>query len=223
MQHPYWIQTFRSIGAIFEHDGHPKRPYALLTTPAPDGRRRMTNAYFNGGVVQSHSEIFGEACVALAHLGKPYMFCGPHCKMYAIGAAEGGIALSQRIGEALHMRSAYAVKKDGQLVFERFPFICPVAFLLVEDTVTTGQTLLKLQKAAHEASAGRCVFAPQILAFCRRLGSYTLLTDRRIITLTELEVEEWSEGENPFTPDGKELVTPVPGKTHWVELMRSYD
>ncbi|MDO8407706.1 MAG: hypothetical protein Q7S95_00510 [bacterium] len=219
----HWWRTFKQIGAIWEHDPDPQRgPYALLTTPAPDGRRRMTNRYFNGRVAQAHAGTFGQACEDLAKLGKPYCFCGPYNMVYAIGAAEGGIALSQRIAEALHMRSAYAVKVGDRLAFTSCPIEYPTACLLVEDTVTTGGTLLKLQTAALEACEGKCVFAPQILAFCRRLGPYQLLTDRRIITLIDMEVTEWADGENPFT-GGPELVEPVPGKTHWRELMRTYD
>lgn len=223
MKGVHWERTFREIGALFEHDGNPKRPYALLATPSADGRRRMTNRYFNSARVQERPKLFGKACEDLAALGKPYVFGGPYSKLYAVGAAEGGIALSQRIGEALHMRSAYAAKRDGGLVFERFQPECPAGFLLVEDTVTTGRTLEELQDAACASCGGQCCFAPQILALCKRMGPYKLLTDRRIITLIDLEVAEWGEGENPFTPGGREFVEPVPAKTRWRELMRAYD
>lgn len=119
----YWEERFRGIGALWEHDGNPQRPYALLTTPVPDGRRRMTNKYFNSAVVQEHAKVFGEACVDLAQLGTPYdTSYGLRYTRYIVGAAEGGIALSQRIAEALAMRSAYAVKIGKRLVFERFSF-----------------------------------------------------------------------------------------------------
>lgn len=220
-----WAVRFAAIGAFWKHDGHPARPNVTLTTPTEDGRRRLSNGYFNGHVVQRHPGLFAEACHELFSRATPFFFPmrrhgdPPAC---VVGAEKGGIGLALRIGEYARMEVAYAEKNAGTLVFARFSFLPRTPLLLVEDTIVKGGTLLELKAAAIAATPQGAHFAVPILALCNRSGR-RYIDGHPIIALVDAQMDEWVEGENPATPNGKELVPPVSGKTHWAELTRSYD
>lgn len=227
-----WRDRFAELGALWRHDGHPERPYAEYTTKTADGRRRISDGYFNSAVVQQHSRVFAHACTALARILRGRLIAFPDVRQsYVVGAEKGGIALSQRIAEVANFGSAYAEKQpDGSLAFERFSFRPRSMFLLVEDAVTSGATALKLAAAVRKAVPEGALFFPFILTLWNG-GELRSLADPasrkevgpfRIVALAQESARVWAEGENPFTPDGRELVTPVRPKTHWHELTRAY-
>lgn len=208
-----WEKRFSDIGAFWFHDGNPKRPYARLTSG------RISNGFFNGGIVCEHAKLYGKACEELA----AHFLVAPHTCV--IGPAMGAIALSYRIAEALDCRFAYAEwedeKKKDRLIFKRFGLKPNMTFVVVEDTITTGGTVERLVSAAREASPG-CTILPHLLALCNQSGlakcadiEVTALIDRKLLT--------WDEGNNPFTPGGKELVPPLRPKANWHDLTRAYD
>ena len=222
-----WEQSFADIGAFWYHDGNPRRPYVELTN-LKDGHRQIINGYFNGAIVQKHAWLFGRACVELS--GMLSSIHEPDSDgsqaIYVIAVEKGGTALSQRLGEALMCGSGFAEKIDEHTVrFERFTFEEDAVFIPGEDTVTSGGTVGRLLIAARRA-APRCRFHPFILAFCNRSGKSEIWFDGspyQVLALVDRAMQTWNLGENPFTPDGRELVEPVKAKTHWAELTRSYD
>ena len=230
MSDTYWKDQFIKAGAFWYHDGHPKRPNVILTEPAPDGRRRLSNGYFNGHVVQEDARLFGHACDALALSLRMLLPAQPLGRpMYVIGAEKGGIALSVRIAETLGYKSAYAEKQsDGRLSFERFALPARCICLLAEDTITSGGTVHRLAEAARRAQA-ECEFHPVIAALCDRSTLSRFMIggmEFGFLALVRQPMEVWTEGENPFTKEtsgGIELVPPVKAKTHWHELTRPYD
>jgi len=220
-----WAVRFAAIGAFWKHDGHPARPNVILTTPTQDGRRRLSNGYFNGHNVQRHPALFAAACQELVSRATPLAFpMRRHGDPVpcVIGAEKGGIALATRIGEFTHMETAYAEKTADGLAFLRFGFTPRTPLLLVEDTVVRGGTLLKLKAAAITAVPWGAHFARPILALCNRSGRQ-YIDGHQIIALIETQMDEWIEDANPLTKNGEELVSPVSGKTHWAELTRTYD
>jgi orotate phosphoribosyltransferase len=230
MPSAYWEEEFTKIGAFWFHDGRLKRPYVELTN-LREGRRQVSNGYFNGSVVQQHAKLFGEACESLAAMATDARISRwvPQ-RAYVIAAEKGGTALSQRLAEALELGSGYAEKQaDGKtLKFERFTFEPGAVFILAEDTITSGGTVGRLRQAAKAASphSSFCLF---VLAFCNRSGKKTLRLDGveyHILSLVERPMLTWDLGKNPFTREasgGAELVEPVKAKTHWRELTRPYD
>lgn len=224
-----WEDWFSDIGAFWLHDQNPKRPYVELTN-LKNGHRQISNGYFNGAVVQKKSRLFGSACTELA--GRLCMVCEPPWDgsqlVYVIAAEKGGAALSVRLGEALDYDSGYAEKQaDGKtLRFGRFSFEPDAWFILGEDTITSGDTVGRLREAAKLASP-RCNFYPFVLAFCNRSGKTELVFEGMpypIIALVNRPMLTWNLGENPFTPDGQELVPPLKaGKENWYKLTRHYD
>ena len=219
MDSSYWERRFIELGAFWMHDGNPRRPYVRLTSGL------ISNGYFNCGLLQSeHAHVFRSACESLLYLVRARVREVSPCRI--IGAAEGGIALVNTLAAISGQKSAYArrAKKTDPLVFDgRFLVFFEEGerVLLAEDTVTTGKTLIELMQATTAANP-TCRFAPFILAICNRSGK-RLIETMRVFSLIERDMLAWKEGENPFTPDGQELVPPVSaGKANWKLFTQEY-
>lgn len=209
-----WEAEFGLTGGIWRHDGNPKRPNVRTTS------QKISNGCFNGDRILADGHLFGLACKALWRMASSHGITGENLRI--VGAAMGGISLSSRIAEAGMCRSAYAEKSGDGLVFNRFILSPHEKFLLAEDTITTGGTLVKLREAVAVACSANPTFAGAILALCNRSGK-SELDGVPIFSLVSLSFDEWEEGSNPFTEDGKELVPPISEpKLNWHEVTRDY-
>jgi hypothetical protein len=92
--------------------------------------------------------------------------------------------------------------------------------ILCEDTITTGGSVLKVQNAIAQASPNANI-APMVLALLNRSGNPYVET-LKIRALIDKPISSWNEGENPFTPGGRELVEPVKPKANWQLLTQPY-
>lgn len=208
-----WRQMFKDCGAFWSHDRNPQRPYARLTSG------KISDGFFNAGrIPEEDPHVFGLACTALWRTASERGVDSSGLRI--LGAAMGGVSLSNRIAEVARCKSGFAEKSGDALVFER-PQICPgERFLLIEDTITTGGTIRKLRAAAEKASPG-CTFENVILAVCNRSG-LSKIDGVPILALISPTIQSWDEGKNPFTENGKEFVEPVKPKANWERLTGSY-
>ena len=80
-----------------------------------------------------------------------------------VGPAVGGIIVSHAVGAALRVRSIYAERKEGKLVFYRgFEVKSGERVLIVEDVVTTGGSVQETVEVAERAG-GKVIGIASIL------------------------------------------------------------
>ncbi len=218
-----WRRKFADCGAFWQHDGNPKRPYARLTT------NRISDGFFNGGrVAEEDPATFSEGTRTLMYrfqeLLRHELDQGQELKFpRIIGAEYGGIALSVIFAAGGRYKSAFAQKQpDDTLAFLRADIKPGERILIVEDTITTGGTVLKLVDAVRRLDLAGCDFIPTVYTLCNRSGK-DFVGDFQIVSLISPNFTAWKEGENPFTPDGTEIVPPVRPKTDWTALTRDYE
>lgn len=206
-----------AIGALWIHDGNPKRPYARLRSGL------LSNAYFNGAKVCEYPALIETAgrLLAQAHMLDPDR-TGPMKVSRTVGPAMGAITLAHAVARSLEpyvewvVRTAVAEKNNDGFVVTRAEIGPTERILLVEDTVTTGGSVEKVVRALPEGTA-----LPYLAALCNRSG-HTVLHGRKVYALIEGDFRTWEEGDNPFS-GGKELVAPVTNvKAHWNDLVRDY-
>ncbi len=244
-----WKKKFEDVGAFWRHDQNPLRPYARLTSGRiSDGffdADRVTAhpslVYQAIGHLMQASELeralrlirTPEECALRKHavastlndLRPSYVEerRGPRITL-VVGAAYGAITPAYAAAHHAEARMAFAVKReDGTFTFDRFEASIgeQEVVLIIEDTVTTGGTVRKIRDALIRIRP-KSRFIPCVLSFCNRSNTIAI-DDMEIASLISPDIRSWKEGENPYTPDGRELVPPVSEpKLHSHELTRTY-
>ena len=206
------IKMLEDAGALWQHDGNPKRPYALLTSG------KISDFYFNGSKVIEKplllSEVVEEVLRQIEFQIHPGVVLGP---------AVGAIPFVYEMARSLSALAWFAEKSDdGSMKIARFesrPELNRV--LLGEDVITTGGSTFKTLEALWAHSPNAQAYA--VACIVNRSGrSYLDHTGLKIYSLLEVEAKTWERGNNPFTPDGAELIEPVRPKQHWAELTKHY-
>jgi orotate phosphoribosyltransferase len=209
-------------GVFWRHDTNPKRPYVRLRSGL------ISNGYFNGGVLAESPALLDDIAGKLVgeYADQKPLGSLPN---RVIGPAMGAITLAHDVARWIdkaydrggEVRMSYAEKDGERFVFKRNPPRDGERILLVEDTVTTGISLARVCDAIYEA-APKVSILPYVLCICNRTGT-SRLSGMDIISYLNADFNIWKEGENPFTPDGKELVPVVENaKENWSLLTKKY-
>lgn len=212
MSEEEWIERFTELGALWIHDGNPKRPHALLTSG------NHSNGFFNASKVIEDRVLLEEVCGQLvAHDLGPGSFLGVDM---VVGSALGAIPIAYEVGRQLSVRRigfTEPVVKDGvkQMLFKRFNLERRMDVLVVEDVITTGGTTLQTIAAIQEWGA---YVHHKILVLVNRSESSEL--DRwRIHSLIHRPMPIWNPDECPLCKKGSKAVRP---KENWELLTKAY-
>ncbi len=211
-------------GTFWHHDGNPERPYVRLS------RGTISNVYFDGGKVsewpyelsEMADELFDEFSARNkttdTFVNRADRVVGP-----AMGAIPIAYASAREIScfQEKSVAFSYAEKDGDAFVFRRNPPQNGELILLVEDTITSDGSLLKVRDAVL-AVAPEAIILPYVFALCNRSGKEKV-GGLEIISYIDGDFQDWNEGENPFTPDRRELVPPVTNaKEQWDLLTKVY-
>lgn len=221
--HAARARALQDFGAFWYHDGNPNRPYVRLRSGL------ISNGYFNGAQLCERPAILDAMVKNLVdELLARYGHAIPVTDR-VIGPAMGAITFAHSFAsryfwarkKADHIYTSFAEKDGDGFAFKRSMPRAGERLLLVEDTVTSGGSVLKVRDAAR-AAAPDVVIEPFLIAFCNRSGSDTL-DGMNILSLVEGDFRTWEEGKNPYTDDGRELVPVVENaKNNWDVLTRDY-
>lgn len=231
---PARANQLEHLGVFWYHDGNPKRPYVRLRSNA------LSNGYFNGAVLAespAHLNTFVEELVHqyLSREGILLGIAGPKTiANRVVGPAMGAITLAHAVAAQYYCdirncgfrdsssvtKTSFAEKDGDDFVFKRSKPLPGERILLVEDTVTTGGSVLKVRDAVLKA-APNAFIEPYLLCLCNRSGKDSL-GGMEIVSLVDGDFKTWNEGENPFT-GGPELVPVVENaKDNWNLLTQEY-
>jgi orotate phosphoribosyltransferase len=205
-----WKETLTKIGALWHHDGNKERPYALLTSG------RISGDFADMSFAIAHPELIA---LAARSLTQQLLKSGgvPH-NLIICGQQEGSTTLASRIAEELDRGFVYTTKvgegtEKTMVLAERFAGIFPEdnPVVLVEDVTTTASTSEKSREALYRA--GFKNVSPILLTIVDRTGGNNHYGFNVKSCVQIDDFTSWVEGENPYTPDGKELLPPVRAKT----------
>jgi orotate phosphoribosyltransferase len=214
-----WIEEFEKLGAFWEHDGNPKRPYVRLAS------EKISNGFFNAGKVARHANVLHRAAKVLVNTHWEFMASersrlGLKPPLVIIGPAMGGITLAHEIASFMHAETIVAEKSGDTFVLPREQPVDDSTIILCEDTLTTGGSVLKVRDMITRTYPNVAI-APFVLAVLNRSGK-EIVDGLAIKSLIRKSFQVWEEGSNPFTPEGKELVPPVKAKLNWEALTKAY-
>ncbi|HVV39305.1 MAG TPA: hypothetical protein VHD31_03185 [Candidatus Paceibacterota bacterium] len=216
-----FLKTFKELGAIWQHDRHPDRPYALLTSG------KISDFFFNASKVIEQPRVLGAVSDELVRLAKQE---DPELSPdFVVGPAQGAISLAHEVAGSLPPARSWFTElpknpEDGtdQELLRFEPGSEALLGVRVEDVVTTGGSAMKTKDAVLRRNSA-VKFAPFLLCIVNRSGSPTLSDGTKIISLISVTPKTWDRGSNPFVPGRGELVEPVRPKVNWDALTRAYD
>ena len=206
-----WKEELTGVGALWHHDGHPDRPYALLTSD------RISGDFADTTFAMAKPSLIAKAAIELARKVKEHYPDIDHTKLVICGQQEGSTTLASRIAEELDCGFVYTTKvgegADKKMVLaDRFAGIFREGSftVLVEDVSTTAGTSAQSRVALDEADFQ---VSENLLTLVDRTGGSNDHGFNVVSCYTPDNFPTWPEGENPHTPDGKELVAPVRPKS----------
>lgn len=201
-----FVQRLTDFGAIWRHDGHPRRPHALLTSG------KHSNAFINTTLATCRPELLAEILAP----NSPYRSQLPDPQRqkidWVVGSAVGAITWSYALAAALGAQAGFTEKTDNdQMDLKRFAILPEHTVLVCEDVVSTGGSTLKTLVALK---ATGCRLLPQVAVIVNRSGKRELdgFTIEAVATLT---VDQWDPADCPLCKQGSEAVRP---KQNWARL-----
>ena len=213
--HDGWVGYLKRKGYLWEHDGNPQRPVALLSSGS------HSNFYFDGKRFQHYEPAM--ACEAVSQLMRivPDFYFD-----WVVGPETGARGLAKDIGNYTGKPWCTLEKgiENGRKVMT-IPDVCQIKtgqiVLLCEDTITS---------PAREGTVGRCmealenagvIVADQILAICNR-SPVTEFEGKTINCLLRFDnARNWQSGEDPLKIGYIEALKPREGN-NWKILTKEY-
>jgi orotate phosphoribosyltransferase len=200
-----WKQTFQDQGAIWIHDGNPKRPHALLTSGL------HSDGFVNCTFVTQQPSLLQQIVSAADGLAPLF----PEEKIdWVIGSAFGAITLAHSVAHRIGARAGFTEKEGEEMKLTRFEVSASDRVLVVEDTVSTGGSTLKTMNGLLNAGISEKNILPVIICLVNRSGKSDL-AGKEIRALLTLQIHSWPPTECPLCRIGSSAVRP---KSHWREL-----
>lgn len=219
-----WIDEYVKRGALWIHDGNPKRPHALLTSG------QHSNGFFNSRLVITDEGLLREAAHDLIEL---YSERGGdiHAVNGVVGPQTGATKLAELMSRQIQARNKVACfyvspsKKEQNgvksMVFsnEELLFLPDQLVLACDDVVTTTLSVGLASEAVTEAGG---ILLNFILALVNRSGA-TETGGKEIVALIEHHMPIWAREECPLCEVGSEAIRPKDGDgANWALLNADY-
>ena len=216
-----WIKLYEEKGALWWHDGNPKRPHALLTSG------KHSDGFFNSELVMEDPNSLNDACADLIMALRTTDFNFGSFER-VVGPAMGAITLVHDLARLISRRRswpclrAYVEKKDkgasAQMVFRRTNIRSGEHILLAEDVLTTGASVDLTAKAVEDAGG---VVLPYIVMLVNRSGLKEV-SGRKIVALIDRPMSTWIPSECPLCRVGSEAIHPKTPPENWKLLNDVY-
>jgi len=215
-----WIEEYQKKGALWIHDGNPKRPHALLTSG------KHSSGFFNSELIMENPRLLSEACADLLSLLEKREHVQLDTIDRVVGPAMGAITMAHELARHISEISehvclrAYTEKiseTDKTMVFKRTSIGLTESVLLCEDVLTTGGSV-NLAIAAVAANHG--YVAAHVLVLVNRSG-LKVVKGKTIVSLIDKPMPIWEPHECPLCKQGSEAIKPK-AADNWKRLNATY-
>lgn len=221
-----WLAGFKELGALWKHDGNPKRPHALLTSG------KHSDGFVNCELVLESPQLLRQAAVILANRLNTRGMRAHGIIDRVVGPAMGAITfaheLAFEISQLQHRKNClrgYTEKSEqggkSVMVFGRTKVKKGEYILCCEDVFTTGGSVAQTIKAVVDAGA---IALPWIPVLVNRSDA-TMLGDKVIIALVTVPMQTWASQEDCLLCQaGSEAIRPKGGENgeNWARLTADY-
>ncbi|MEA2701999.1 MAG: orotate phosphoribosyltransferase [Candidatus Parcubacteria bacterium] len=213
-----WLRAYQDLGALWIHDGNPRRPHALLTSG------QHSNGFFNSKLVIEDKPLLNLAAQDLVELidGRGEILC---LIDRVVGPQTGATDLAELIAHELGCSwSSPAKSGEGEertMVFsqDEAKAIYGDSVLLCEDVITTGGSV---NRAATAITGALGDLLPYVAVLVNRSGLEEV-DGRKIIALVTRHLPIWAAEECPLCAQGSEAIRPKESAENWGRLNAHYD
>lgn len=216
-----WLLEYQSKGAIWIHDGNPRRPHALLTSG------KHSNGFFNSRLVIPDEELLREAASDLLDL---FLKNSGVIEVInrVVGPQTGATKLAEFVSDEIGRRRGFPCEwaspaKQGEgeektMVFDdpKRTVLPAEMVLIVEDVATTAGSIQKTRDAVRREAG---VFCPYVLMLVNRSGLVDV-NGLQIVALIDHEMPIWEPEECPLCKQGSEAIRPK--GENWAVLNAEY-
>ena len=208
-----WKKEFEAVGAIWVHDGNPKRPHAQLTSGM------CSDGFVNCTLITQRPALLKRILTEPDGLSPQFPDAAQGERVdWVIGSALGAVSFSYAVAERLNAQSGYTEKDGEAMKLARFEVAPKQWVLVVEDVISTGGSTLKTIEAIETSTSGQASICSFIVCLVNRSGK-THLGPHKIRSLITPDIHTWKPEECPLCKKGSKAVRP---KSHWKELTAQY-
>lgn len=216
----YWIRRYRDMDALWIHSGIARKPHAELTSGL------HSNGFFNSEIVMENPRLLDEACMNLMQLIEADGTLHFNEIDRVVGPAMGAITFAHDMARKISFKKSalcpclrgYVEKvgdgRDAPMQFKRVSLREGERVLLVEDVITSGNSVQKAAQAVLDAGG---VLHPVIIALVNRSG-LTEVDGRKIIALINRPILSWTPQECPLCKGGSQALKQPKLKENWERL-----
>lgn len=221
----WWIKEAQEARAYWLHDQNPKRPHVELTSG------KHSDGFFNGGILCAGGDYLNEAGDDFLQLIPDNVLRDIH---HVVGPAMGAISIASMFaaklagycdngrGDCFWSYTVKVADEMGKTVGMKFDRATrPMqgdSVILVEDTITTGQSTEFVARAVLETGA---TVLPYVLTLMNRSG-LTEIGGKQIVALIDQEMPMWAPEDCPLCKLGSTAIRPK-GPAEWAALNMHYD
>lgn len=215
-----WVRAYEEKGALWIHDGNPKRPHALLTSG------NHSSGFFYSRLVIADEELLHDAARDLLAL---YSKCGGYIRdiWMVAGPQTGATKLANILAAEVNNSTGFPCdsvspakhEEDGvkSMVFTDADEIQIIGAQIIpcEDVITTGGSVERMIDAIQQFEG---TVLPYILTLVNRSG-LSEIRGRKIVALIDHEMPIWEPEDCPLCKQGSEAIRP---KDNWGRLTAEY-
>jgi orotate phosphoribosyltransferase len=212
-----WFDEYAKRGALWLHDGNPKRPHALLTSG------KHSNGFFNSELVLENPFLLDEASYDLVAALRGQGIDLEDIDR-VVGPAMGAITLAHDVAlhvtletPSRHCLRAYTEKETGGdsklMVFKKTMIRSGERILAVEDVITTGDSVEMTATAVTNVGG---IVLPFVAVLVNRSGVKEM-NSRKIVALIDRSMPTWDAEGCPLCKEGSEAIRPK-GTENWARL-----
>ena len=209
-----WKDEYIKRGALWIHDGNPKRPHVAMTSGG------HSDGFFYSGLVMQDPVLLTEACSDLLKLAQAKGM-KPELIKWVVGPALGAITIAYELARTIGYRrdktclSGYSEKVgDGEnrrMVFNRISFDPGDVILPCDDVITTARSAVLMTQTGKDQNVR---IEPFLLALVNRSGLINA-GGMQIISLIDHLMSNWQPEQCPLCKAGS---LPVRAKHDWHRL-----
>ncbi len=204
-----WGEKLKKMGILWQHDCNPATPHALWTSG------RHADTFNNGSKLVENPNIMVQVAEGLIDKMKNDLSINK--PDWIVGPAFGAVTIAYEIAKQLEIKFAFTepvqIGANKEQVLRRFDIKEGEKVLVVEDAISTGDSILKTIKTLEDKGVSVLPFVASIVNW----SESNKLGKRKINSLFSASIKSWTKNECELCKMGSKVFRP---KANWSKFKK---